>query len=172
MRWILLLAAIGGCGPSIEVEEARARTRAALVPPAYDGVTRCGPPSPPPPPAPPPAAGVLGFGDDASDAAADSEVMGALDKDLIARPIRNREAAFRACYLAVLERDPEAEGRVIASFQLDANGAVHAVEIRGFDAELDACVCAQIVGLVYPKFGSARFGGVSVSYPFVFDSGR
>ena len=45
-----------------------------------------------------------------------------------------------------------------------------AVEIRGFDAELDTCVCKEIRGLVYPKLGSAKVGGVSVIYPFVFGS--
>jgi hypothetical protein len=156
----IVVAALGiaGCDRALDVERARPRAR-ALVPPPYGGITRCEAPQPA---APDP--GAVGFVPDP----ASPRIEGSLDRDLIARPIRARAPGFRACYLDLLAIDPDAAGRVLARFQVLADGSVTAVEIEGWNAQLDACICDQVLRLDYPAFGSARFGAVVVHYPFVF----
>jgi len=157
---VTLGVAACGSSPSPELQHARARAAAVLAPPPYSGMTRCD--------APPPTsdANVLGFGDDAPT----PRVEGSLDKELISRPIRARSTAFRACWLRVLALDPDAEGRVSARFQILGDGSVAWAEIEGFDPRLDACMCDEVLALQFPRFGSARFGPVFVTYPFVFSS--
>jgi hypothetical protein len=156
---VLGVGACGGRPPEVERTSATASNRAdpEVAPPAYEGVTTC---EPTPPVAPP----VFGFA--TSDPP--SEVQGSLDKNLISRPIRAHFAAFRACYLALLEVDPDAAGHVNARFQIVADGSVTAVEIAGFDRGLDACMCNELLRVQFPVFGSARIGRVVVNYPFVF----
>jgi hypothetical protein len=168
---LALLVLAAACGSSPDVRDARALAEAAVAaPPPYEGVTRCGPPTPPPTPTPSPSPSPsLGF---TADADADGDVHGYLDKDLIARPIRARLPFLRACYEKLLAVDPDAgSGRVTARFQVLADGSVAGIEIEGWDPRLDRCVCDEVASLQYPKFGSARFGGVTVSYPFLFNVG-
>ena len=132
--------------------------RAEPTSPAYEGITRCEPPAPITVP-------VAGF---TEPGAPDARVQGSLDRNVIARPIRAHHAAFRACYEDLLAFEPDAEGTVTASFAIRADGTVDAVEINGFDPRLDACVCREMLAVQFPRFGSARFGRVQVSYPFTF----
>jgi hypothetical protein len=176
--WPLVLV-LAACGPGPDVKRARALFEVATSGPPYEGITRCGPPYVPPADAPdphepelPPLGPDPGFvpGNTPAAAAKPDAVYGSLDRDVIARPIRARFAAFRACYLRALEGDPELAGKVTARFHVTPDGTVAGVEIDGLDRTLDACLCDEIAALHYPAFGSARFGGVSVSYPFMFSA--
>jgi len=94
--------------------------------------------------------------------------QGSLDKNLIQRPIKARSAEIRACYEHVLVARPALAGTVRAKFAIVASGKVTSVEISGFDRELDECICNEMLQLQYPQFGSARFGTITVMYPFTF----
>ena len=168
MRWMVAsLVLVAACGSSPELRRARERAAAALSPPPYTGVTRCGPAAPAPAPAAPDS-DLLGF---AGDAAGDAvpRIEGSLDKELIARPIRAHAPAFRACYQSLLAVAPDAAGEVNAHFVIVADGSVADVAITGFDPRLDACVCGEVLRIAFPAFGTARaVGPIVVSYPFVF----
>ena len=152
-----ILAAACGSAPRAP-EPGGAVVPPTPAPPAYDGVTECGPMAPAPT-----RSDEIGFEPEA-------RTRGSLDREIIRRPIRARQAAFVACYEAALAEHPDlAEGTVTANFFIRADGSVSYVTINGFDRTLDACMCKEILAVQFPKFGSARlFGGVQVSYPFTF----
>jgi len=152
VRAVLVVVSVAACHADPPPAAPSNRSASPTEPPPYDGVTSCGW-----------SAGVTDAG-----FASESGAMGSLDKSLIARPIKARSAAFAACYRATLERDPKAEGDVQTKFVILADGSVGQIEVRGFDRELDRCMCDELLRLSYPKFGSARFGRITVFYPFRF----
>ena len=92
--------------------------------------------------------------------AAPDDVMGDLDKTGIRHVIKEHAAGFRGCYETYLQRGSEA-GQVLAIFTV-RRGQVVRAEVRGFDDELDRCVCRIVAGLVFPKFDAV------INYPFTF----
>ena len=73
-------------------------------------------------------------------------------------------AEVRACYDKELARHPGLEGKVIATFTIDAAGAVIDSKATGLPVVAD-CVAGVIRTLRFPPNGK---GSVVVNYPFVF----
>ena len=152
-RWLLSFVILAACGSAAAPPRPPppAPAAAPAPPPEYEGVTRCDPPAADP--------GVVGF----------AGTQGSLDKDLIARPIRAHQKDFALCFAALLAVDPDASGGTVnTTFSLGPDGSVRELEVRGFDASVDACVCRELRRVAFPRFGSARVGSVIVHYPFTF----
>jgi hypothetical protein len=89
--------------------------------------------------------------------------------ELIMRPIRERAACFRACYLTALAGDPDLRGRVVVEFIVDEDGWVRRASIgKGTDMPVAfaRCVAERFVGLAYPAPDGGR---VQVYYPMTFE---
>ncbi|HUJ63473.1 MAG TPA: hypothetical protein VLX92_33470 [Kofleriaceae bacterium] len=136
--------------------------------PRYAGVTTCGRAVPAPPPPEParmperePVPSFVAPRGDVDDAAA----AGDLSSDFVNRTMRADATRLRACYLRLLDHDPDAGGFTVhAHFTIVEDGRTAGVEIHGHDGAMDACLCAHLAAL--------RFGpGVraEVSYPLIFD---
>ncbi len=48
------------------------------------------------------------------------------------------------CYDKALEKHAGLEGRVVVTFTIGKNGLVSKSEVKGFDADLDACIAARV----------------------------
>jgi TonB family protein len=95
-------------------------------------------------------------------------VDGTIDAGVIAKEIRRRMGAVRACYERELKRNPQLGGKVVVRFVIGANGAVTEAEIESNTMQDDAvgeCIVANIKRFRFPP---PEGGSVEVSYPFVF----
>ncbi|MEZ4367362.1 MAG: AgmX/PglI C-terminal domain-containing protein [Kofleriaceae bacterium] len=74
---------------------------------------------------------------------------------------------IKACYTDALPTDPTLQGKVQASFQIEAGtGRVSSSTATGVSAEVSRCVADVIRGLTFPPSGDPN--GTLVHYPFVF----
>jgi hypothetical protein len=99
-------------------------------------------------------------------------VEGSLDRSVVAKEVRTRIGAIKACYERALKRKPDLAGKVKMRWTISAAGTVSAVEVeedRLGDAEVASC----IKGLVSRwRFLAPSGGSVDVVYPFVFEVSR
>lgn len=99
----------------------------------------------------------------------DAMVLGALDKSLIDKVIREHINVFQYCYALELNKNPRLQGKVVVKFTIDKDGHVSASNIKDStmsNASVDACVNKRIQQLNFPE---PKGGGiVIVSYPFIF----
>ena len=100
-------------------------------------------------------------------------VRGSLSRQVIRREIQLREAALRAPYERLLQRDPSAEGRVVVRLVIGPTGRV-----------VDASIASSTIGneqmqrellevfrrMVFPAVEGG--GTVIVSYPLVYRPSR
>jgi hypothetical protein len=102
-------------------------------------------------------------------AAKDPVVVGALDKDIIRRIVKEHEAHVRYCYEKSLQTRPGLEGKVTVRWVIAANGHVQvasADESTLHDVDAERCLTQKVRTWVFP---APRGGGVVVvNYPFVF----
>jgi hypothetical protein len=99
------------------------------------------------------------------------EVVGALDEDLIRRTVQTHIREVRRCYDKVLDRDPNAKGRVEIAFEIDGKGKVPAATVHESTMKDPAggeCIAAAVAGWKFPK---PRTGTVKVVYAFVLEPG-
>lgn len=94
---------------------------------------------------------------------------GVFDPAIVARQIRTRASAVKACHETELRRSPTVEGKVAVRFVIQTTGSVTNVQITenttGSDS-LAACVSSTIGRL---RFNPGPDGGsVTFSFPFVF----
>jgi hypothetical protein len=92
---------------------------------------------------------------------------GSLDPAIIHRVVRRHTSKIRYCYAKVLQKDPNANGKLSVQFIIGDTGAVKTAAIQRASGipELDQCVTGVFFGMHFP----APVGGyVTVHYPFVF----
>lgn len=100
-----------------------------------------------------------------------SSVVGAssIDKQLVAKVISSKNAAFRACYDAALAREgPGFEGKAQLTLSVDAQGAVTKVDVAfPLPSEtFTACLRDAALSLRFPKFGNGE--QVRLTWPITF----
>jgi outer membrane biosynthesis protein TonB len=97
-------------------------------------------------------------------------VDGELDPGIIAKEVRTRMSAIRACYERALKRNPGLSGKISLRWTITAAGTV-----TGVDIESDTMGDPDVVSCIKALVGRWRFpapagGTVEVSFPFVFAS--
>ncbi len=100
---------------------------------------------------------------------------GMLDKETIQDGIRAVTPFIKACFEEGLKRDPSLAGRVVVSFDIEAEegeGRITRGEVKEAETQslfFEACVLREVAKA---EFEAPRGGGkVSVTYPFLFDPG-
>ena len=86
-----------------------------------------------------------------------------IDPAGVSRAIDGHRGELRRCYQRYLKRDAHA-GRVMAVLAVRDNGTVAQVQLRGFAAELDRCLCNVVAKVQFP----APHGTAIVAYPMQF----
>jgi FHA domain len=119
--------------------------------------------------------GVGGLGSkrdrDVSITAGDTRVLGALDKELVRKVIKDHESQVRYCYEQQLALSPKLTGKITIYWEINAEGhAGNAKVVRG-DAttmpndNVAECIMSRIVTWQFPK---PRGGGMGVvTYPWI-----
>jgi hypothetical protein len=90
--------------------------------------------------------------------------IGAISDPVAARVIRSRVGVFRACYQRELQSNPTAQGRLMATIEVEPSGMVTNVSLDG--TALDAtgtCINRNLRALRFPA-GEER----SIRAPFIF----
>jgi len=95
-------------------------------------------------------------------------VDGSIDAGVIARELRRRMGAIRACYERELKRNPRLGGKIVLRFVIGTNGAVREAEIESNTMGDDAVGECIVLNVKRFRFPVPEGGSVEVSYPFVF----
>lgn len=82
--------------------------------------------------------------------------------ELVARTMRDHLGEFRTCLLHRRREQFDIGGKVVVKIHIDAAGKPAQVETRGLDAELDHCICGEVLKLTFALTSS------TVSYPMFF----
>jgi TonB family protein len=100
----------------------------------------------------------------------ESEARGTLTREQISGTIQRNLSAIRRCYERALLVDPDLEGKIVLSFQVDASGRVLNARAASstLTGEVDQCVVAEVSKIVFPI--PEGDGLVKVSFPFSFRS--
>ncbi|KIG13101.1 putative abductin-like protein [Enhygromyxa salina] len=100
-------------------------------------------------------------------AGSDTDVQGALDRDIIRRIVRAHINEIRGCYNHGLLVNPDLEGRVAINFVIGGNGSVKSAVVAQDnlpDPSVGQCMAKAVARWKFPK---PRGGGnVTVLYPF------
>ncbi len=100
----------------------------------------------------------------------DTKVIGALDRELVRKVIRDHADQVRYCYEQQLTLNPKLEGKVSLTWQINADGRASSTIIdRGnttlANEEVARCIMSRIVTWEFPK---PRGGGIGiVTYPWI-----
>lgn len=99
-------------------------------------------------------------------------VDGELDPGIVAKEVRSRLGAVKACYERGLKRNPGLSGKIVIHWTITAAGTVASVEVEN-DTMGDNEVAGCIKSLVSRwRFPAPSGGSVEVSFPFVFQSSQ
>jgi hypothetical protein len=99
-------------------------------------------------------------------------VDGELDPAMVAKEVRTRLGAVKACYERGLKRNPNLSGKVVIHWTITQAGTVSGVDIEQDtlgDAEVASCIKSLIARWRFP---APSGGSVEVSFPFVFQSSQ
>jgi hypothetical protein len=99
-------------------------------------------------------------------------VDGELDPAMVAKEVRTRLGAIKACYERALKRNPTLSGKVVIHWTITQAGTVSGVDVEQDtlgDAEVASCIKALIARWRFP---APAGGSVDVSFPFVFQSSQ
>jgi outer membrane biosynthesis protein TonB len=99
-------------------------------------------------------------------------IDGELDPNIVAKEVRARIGAIKACYERALKRNPNLSGKVVIHWTITPAGTVSGVDIEQDtlgDSEVTNCI-KQLVSRW--RFPAPSGGAVEVSYPFVFQSSQ
>ena len=102
--------------------------------------------------------------------AIDDSSAGHLDPGQLAREVRGRMGALRACYERSLKRNPTLAGKLVLQLSITPAGTVSAVALTSDsldDPDLASCVRRSVLRWRFP---APEGGGIDVSFPFVFQS--
>jgi len=103
---------------------------------------------------------------------APTDVDGSLDPSVIAREIRGRLGAIKACYEAGLKRNPNIGGKLQLRFEVSTVGKVTSAEIENdtmHDDEVASCIKSRVMTWRFP---APAGGSVQFSYPFIFQASK
>jgi hypothetical protein len=103
---------------------------------------------------------------------APTDVDGTLDPGVIAKEIRGRLGAIKACYEAGLKRNPSIGGKVQLRFEVSSVGKVTSAEIENdtmHDEEVAGCIKSRVMSWRFP---APAGGSVQFSYPFIFQASK
>ena len=90
----------------------------------------------------------------------------------VAKEVRTRLGAVKACYERGLKRNPNLSGKVVIHWTITQAGTVSGVDIEQDtlgDAEVASCIKSLIARWRFP---APSGGSVEVSFPFVFQSSQ
>ena len=99
-------------------------------------------------------------------------VDGELDPAMVAKEVRTRLGAIKACYERALKRNPTLSGKVVIHWTITQAGTVSGVDVEQDtlgDAEVASCMKALVARWRFP---APAGGSVDVSFPFVFQSSQ
>ena len=100
----------------------------------------------------------------------DPVVSGGLTAQEISAVIRANLNQIRHCYEQLLQRSPNASGKISVKFEIAVNGRISSVGVTNStvsDARMRSCVTGKIKRWDFPKPRGGQ--PVSVTYPFVFN---
>lgn len=99
-------------------------------------------------------------------------VDGDLDPGIVAKEVRSRLGAIKACYERALKRNPNLSGKVVIHWTITAAGTVSGVDVEQDtmgDAEVSSCIKSLVARWRFP---APSGGSVEVSFPFVFQASQ
>jgi outer membrane biosynthesis protein TonB len=99
-------------------------------------------------------------------------VDGELDPAMVAKEVRTRLGAIKACYERALKRNPTLSGKVVIHWTITQAGTVSGVDVEQDtlgDAEVASCIKSLVARWRFP---APSGGSVDVSFPFVFQSSQ
>jgi len=99
-------------------------------------------------------------------------VDGELDPNMVAKEVRSRLGAIKACYERALKRNPNLSGKVVIHWTITQAGTVSGVDVESDtlgDAEVASCIKSLVARWRFP---APSGGSVDVSFPFVFQSSQ
>jgi hypothetical protein len=99
-------------------------------------------------------------------------VDGELDPSMVAKEVRSRLGAIKACYERALKRNPNLSGKVVIHWTITQAGTVSGVDVEQDtlgDAEVASCIKSLVARWRFP---APSGGSVEVSFPFVFQSSQ
>ena len=102
----------------------------------------------------------------------DPIILGALDKSVIDRVIKQHLAQIRYCYQKELNKNPGLYGKIVIKFVIAKDGTVSSAKTHTTSMNnpiVQNCICQRFMRFKFPQ---PKGGGiVIVTYPFVFKSG-
>ena len=99
-------------------------------------------------------------------------VDGELDPAMVAKEVRSRLGAIKACYERALKRNPNLSGKIVIHWTITQAGTVSGVDVEQDtlgDAEVASCIKSLVARWRFP---APSGGSVEVSFPFVFQSSQ
>ena len=99
-------------------------------------------------------------------------VDGELDPGLVAKEVRARLGAIKACYERALKRNPTLTGKIVMHWTITAAGTVSGVDVEQDslgDSEVASCIKSLVARWRFP---APSGGSVDVSFPFVFQAAQ
>ncbi|MBJ93331.1 MAG: hypothetical protein CMP23_02525 [Rickettsiales bacterium] len=101
----------------------------------------------------------------------DPIILGALDKSIIDRVVKQHLAKIRYCYQKELNKNPKLFGKVVVKFVIAKDGSVSTASTKSSTLRnpiVEKCINSRFMRMRFP---APKGGGiVIVSYPFVFNS--
>ncbi len=99
-------------------------------------------------------------------------VDGELDPGIVAKEVRNRMSAIKACYERGLKRNPNLNGKIVVRWTITPAGTVQGVGIESDtigDTEVATCIKVTVARWRFP---APSGGAVEVAFPFLFTSSQ
>jgi len=101
----------------------------------------------------------------------DPIILGALDKSIIDRIVKQHLAKIRYCYQKELNKNPKLFGKLVVKFVIAKDGSVSTASTKSTTLRnpiVEKCINSRFMRMRFP---APKGGGiVIVSYPFVFNS--
>ena len=101
----------------------------------------------------------------------DPIILGALDKSIIDRIVKQHLAKIRYCYQKELNKNPKLFGKVVVKFVISKDGSVATATTKASTLRnpiVEKCINSRFMRMRFP---APKGGGiVIVSYPFMFNS--
>jgi hypothetical protein len=97
-------------------------------------------------------------------------VDGELDPSIVAKEVKSRLGAIKACYERGLKRNPTLSGKIAIHWTITGAGTVTGIDVDSDtmgDHEVASCIKGQIARWRFP---APAGGSVDVSFPFVFQA--
>jgi hypothetical protein len=94
--------------------------------------------------------------------------LGGLTADEIARVVRSRQNAIRACYERQLQRHPDLSGRIVIQWRIGPDGRVMGPRVRETTMRhgpVEDCIVRQVQAMQFPRSP----GTANVNFPFLFN---